>query len=296
MRRGILVSMAVFALLSSQAASADGLSFDGSRPLFPHFFLALDTAQKQVIASANWKGVKYVELRLTPAQQAAARKEAGAAVPWLFAADRTTVEGDCTCGSYNLAVVIGDRLAVYNRGLGDHLSPNDLKAIEENLQERVPPKAARNAGGAPKGWAWIAEGQPRGPALDAVLSRLPEARFERTLPVTGSWRAFRVRLPALPRLGDESDQDYMALFSELTSISATPLTQSRVAWPTEAARLEGADGTVTWMVPAIVPPGIGPPTRAWALFEYRGGKLAAVVAVPEVGPAGGWVRETNATP
>jgi hypothetical protein len=150
-------------------ARADGLAFDGDRPLFPHFFLVLDGAQKLIAAEAG-KGVKYVELRLTPAQQAAAKKEAGAIVPWVFAADRKTVEGDCTCGSYNLAVVIGDRLAVYNRGLGDHLSPNDLKAIEENIQERVPSKAAQNAGGAPKGGAWIAEGQPRRPALEAVLS------------------------------------------------------------------------------------------------------------------------------
>jgi hypothetical protein len=123
------------------------------------------------------------------------------------------------------------------------------------------------------------------------MGRLPGGRFERTIRVSKPWRAARVRIPALPRLGEESDQDFVGLFSDPARISAQPAEGDRLTWPTAAARLDGADGTVTWMLPAIGSPGIGPAARAWALFEYRDGKLAAAVAVPEEGSPVGWVDE-----
>lgn len=290
MRRALLATLAAAALLAGEAR-ADGLRFEGDAPHFPHFYVTLDAAQKQLIAAEGAKGVKYVELRLTAAQQAAVKKESGATVPWVFAVSRDAVEGDCACGSYNLAVVIGDRLAVYNSGLGDHLSPSDVKAIEAKLRGNAQPEVAEPATGGYRKWTWIQEGQPRSPVLETLLGRFPGGRFERTLRVAKPWRAARVQVPALPRLGEESDQDFVSLFSDPARIAARPVAVDRLAWPTAAARLEEPDGTVTWLLPAVASPGVGPAARAWALFEYREGKLSAVLAVPEDGPPAGWVAE-----
>jgi hypothetical protein len=253
-RKHIPAAITAFALLCARMASADGLPFDGDRPLFPHFVLPLDATQKQLIAAETAKGARYVELRLTPAQQAAAKKEAGATVPWVFAVSREAIEVECTCGAYNLAVVIEDRLAVYDRGLGDHLSPGDLKAIGARLRGPAAPAASEATVG-PRTWTRLDEGRARDPVLDALLGRLPGRRFERELRLPRPWRVVGVRGPALPRLGEESDQDLAGLFADQESFSAQPAEGDRVKWPALGARRDEPDGTRLWMVPAILSPG-----------------------------------------
>lgn len=285
----------VFALLSlalfGGQARADGLGFDGDVPLFPHVDLPLSAAQKQQLASDARKGVRYPELRLTRAQQAALKKEAGATVPWVFAVDRKTIGGECTCGSYNLAVAIGDRLAVYKAGLGDHLSPGEVKRIEAVLQGDAPPVSVRQLGGTPRTWIWLGGGSRDDAALEALAKRLPGGRFARTVSLPAPWRPMRPRLPELPRPGEESDQDTAAVFADPARITATPLGGKQAAWPEAGAKLESKDGEVIWMLPAIVPPGAGPTARAWLLLEYRAGNLVALLAMPEAGPSFGWRDE-----
>lgn len=293
MRRVFGTVLVVVSLAFACEVRADGLAFDGNRPLFSHVWLPLEPGQKQWLVAEARKGAKFPELRLTRAQRDALKKETGAEVPWLFAVDRKAVEGQCTCGSYNLAVVIGERLAVYSSGLGDHLSPSDLKAIEAKLRGSASADATTPAGDGHRKWTWLADDQPTSPPLAALLGRFPGGRYERSIPIPKPWQAAQVRVPALPRLGEESDQDFVNLFSEPGRIAAQPAVSERLAWPTAAARLEEADGTVTWLLPAITSPGVGPPGRAWALFEYRGKKLSAVLAIPEAGTPFGWVGEVQ---
>lgn len=272
-------------------ARADGLSFDGDVPLFPHVGLALEASQKRQLAADARKGVRYPELRLTRAQQEALKKETGATVPWVFAVDRKTVGGECTCGSYNLAVVIGDQLAVYKSGLGDYLSPGDLKATDAKVGGGAPPKTGEPTP-PERNWTWLNPGQARDARLDALLAKLPGGRFERNLKLAEPWRAATVRLPALPRIGGETGQDAVGLFSDAARVSARAMKGDRITWPDAAASLEEKTGQVTWVVPGITLVGIATPVRAWVLLQYRSGKLAAILAVPEVEVPVGWVDES----
>lgn len=292
MRRLQRVIALVSLLTIGGQARADGLSFDGDVPLFPHVDLPLSAAQKQQLASDARKGVRYPELRLTRAQQDALKKETGATVPWVFAVDRKTIGGECTCGSYNLAVVIGDGLAVYKTGLGDFLSPRELEALDAKMGGNVRPPV--NEATVPdRTWTWLNPGQARPALLDALLAKLPGGRFERSLELPAPWQAATVRLPALPRIGGETGQDVVGLFSDASRVSARPLDTDRVTWPDAAASLEGKNGAVTWVVPGITLVGIATPIRAWVLLQYRSGKLAAILAVPEVEVPVGWVDESR---
>lgn len=289
MRLLILCSLASVGLLLTTGARADGLGFDGDTPLFPHFFLELDSAQKQAIASEQRLGSKYVEMRLTPGQREVVKKEAGATVRWLFAVDRKALEGECSCGAYNLGVLIGGRLAVFKRRLGDHLSPGEVAAIEADLSGGAPPRTSPRSSTSSLEWKWSSPEQAERPEAGVLSRLLPAGRFDRVLRVPGNWRVVRLRLPALPRLGDETDQDCMATFGDPSRIGGAPREGTELTWPKEGARLDGADGGVTWLLPVVVPPGIGPPARAWAVFEYRRGRLAAVAVSTEYGRAGGLV-------
>lgn len=274
--------------LVSGAARADGLSFDGDVPLFPHVDLQLSADQKQQLAANGRKGVRYPELRLTRAQQDALKKETGATVPWVFAVDRKTVGGECTCGSYNLAVVIGDQLAVYKSGLGDFLSPSDLEALDAKMRGSASPSVSEPTSSERK-WTWLNPGQPRDARLAALLVKLPGGRFERSLRLPAPWRAATVRLPALPRIGGETGQDVVGLFSDASRVSARAMKGDRITWPDAAASLEEKNGEVTWLIPGITLVGFATPVRAWVLFQYRSGRLAALLAVPEVEVPVGWV-------
>lgn len=95
MRHGFRwLSLVAPLLCTGGLARADGLSFDGDVPLFPHVDLQLSAAQKQQLAADARKGVRYPELRLTRAQQDALKEETGATVPWVFAVDRKTIGGE----------------------------------------------------------------------------------------------------------------------------------------------------------------------------------------------------------
>ena len=78
---------------------------------------------------------------------------------------------------------------------------------------------------------------------------------------------------------DEGDFRWVAevlshvVFADPARITATPLGGKQAAWPEVGAMLESKDGEVIWMLPAIVPPGAGPPARAWVFLEYRAGNL-----------------------
>jgi hypothetical protein len=51
----------------------------------------------------------------------------------VFAAHREALEGSCTCGTYDLGMIVGNKLAVLLEGLGDDLAPSDLASLEAAL-------------------------------------------------------------------------------------------------------------------------------------------------------------------
>ncbi len=116
----------VLALGVTASAHAEGLHFDGDLLLEDHTFLRLTKAQRRAIEAAPWDEIdghpyRTVTLRLTTRQRRALRRATGVTIYEVGAQDRAVFEHDCTCGSYNVAVIYPDgRIAVVHGLLNEH--------------------------------------------------------------------------------------------------------------------------------------------------------------------------------
>jgi hypothetical protein len=277
------------ALVAWGAARADGFRFEGDLPGAPHVLVDLSEAQRREIrrAAGGGRSRPFPEVRLTEAQRAAIRAAGGADARWVFAARREALEGDCTCGIYNLGVVAGTKLAVLLQGLGDHLAPSDLAGLEKALAD--PALAAEAPDRQPSFFG--ADGGGASERLRALAARFPGDGDERRLTLRGGWRAQQLRLAAVPHVGVDGRVEAAPLL-KLSAVSSRPAPEAAIAWPALGARLE-AEGRVYLVVPGYVAAELGPPGRAWFLLEYRDGKLAAAV-VPGLPPWTGAIVEWDA--
>jgi hypothetical protein len=284
--------LAMAAALLVTGARADGFRFEGDLPAAPHVVIDLTEAQQREIegTAGGGRSWPYPEVRLTEAQRAAIQAGGGADARWVFAAHRETLEGSCTCGTYNLGMIAGKRLAVLLEGLGDDLAPSDLASLEAALVD--PGLVAEAPDPEPSVVHADADAGGASEHLRALAARFPGNAFERRLALREGWSAQRLRLAAVPRVGFDGHIEEAALLS-LSAVWSRPAPGNTIAWPELGARLE-ADGRVYLIVPGYVAAELGPPDRAWFLLEYREGKLAAAV-VPGLARWTGMVVEWDAT-
>jgi hypothetical protein len=269
------------ALLAASAARADGLSFDGDEPRFPHVWLQLEAAQRAALDRAP-SGSEPVTVRLSAGQEAALRAEGGAAAPWLFVVDRRAAGERCTCGAYNLAVQVGPWLAVYAGALGDFPSPEEEARATRGQAD---PALAAAAPAAEPVVRPTSPGAPP-PLLERARALLPEGSFARFLPVPRGWQAVSVRrAPPADFLADLDDAA-LGLTSE-RELEVHPTGASSAAWPDAGARLLAPDGTDLYAIPFVLRGEAGPPARAWLLLAYRDGLLTEHALVAESGLVSG---------
>jgi hypothetical protein len=271
--------------LGAAAARADGLGFVGDTPNAPHVMLDLTDAQRETIARFSGQGShRSPEIRLTAEQREVLRRETGQDVPWVFAATRQSLEGDCGCGVYNLGVLVGDRLAVLQLDLGDHLSPDELEATAQaltdvSLRSTPPDPVPVVSDHGPT------DGDDAPVALRSIAAVFPGGSFDRALALRGRWRAARLRLAAMPRLAEGEGRVDVALLLADSAVAWTPAEGNVIRWPDLGARLEEG-GRVYYLVPGAGEAELGPAERVWFLLEYREGRLVAAVARSSHGWAG----------
>jgi hypothetical protein len=270
----IPVVVAAAVALAASSAHADGFRFDGDVPDMPHVFIDLTPAQLEQIARPHRAKRGLPEIILTPEQRARLREAARADVRWLFVARKDQVAGDCTCGVYNLGILVGERLAVLLLDLGDHLSSTDLRELERSL---VDPKLAHTSA--------LRDGTVvRREALEpdarnvSVLAQLPFERFEQRPTLSAAWQSQILSLPAVPGLASSGADELEPL--HFVSAVRTEPTTSPVEWPKNGARLE-RDGAVFLLVPGVAMGEVGPNVPAWFLLEFRSGHLAAAAVVTQ---------------
>ncbi len=284
-RRVAHVVTAAALLVAGSGAHADGLRFIGDLPDAPHVIIELTSAQQAELSRAASRRENRPEIALTREQRDELRKKTGKEVRWLFAVRKEALAGDCTCGSYNLGIVVASRLAVLLHDLGDHLGEHDLAAIERALVDRTLPRLtwATSPVASPDSWRPPEVPEP----YRGLVARFPADGFATRLTLSAGWTAQALRLAGLPRARDY-DRDIAAPLHALSAISAQPSSSMDVLWPESGARLE-AEGRVYLVVPGIAEGELGPKARAWLVLEYAQGNLTAAVAVPESGP---WLGAT----
>lgn len=289
---GRVLGVGAALLLAASAARADGLRFIDDLPDAPHVLIDLTDAQRREIAAAGagsrWP---WPEIRLTRAQRDQLRSSGAAEARWVFAASKEALAGDCTCGIYNLGVVAGSRLAVLRDGLGDHLGPGDVAAMERALTDPGLRVVASEPSPSVSHHRW-GPGQDAPEPLRALVARFPGDRFDTTLRLGDGWSAKHLRVAVVPRVGIEGQVDAAPL-QALSAVSSLPSARGGVRWPEFGARIE-ADGRVTLLVPGIVEAELGPRARAWFLLEYRDGRLTAAAARWEWGWTGASYEWTDA--
>ena len=278
-------SAAALLLLLAAAARAAGFRFEGDLPASPHVLLDLTAEQLRGIARIAGEGPRWPlpEIQLSPAQRQALKESTGSEVRWLFVARREWLSGDCSCGTHNLGVLAGKRLAVLLMDLGDHLGSVELAELERTL---VSPKL-RGAADSPApaaGVRWHVPGDGAPDAVPAAVARLLDGEFSRRLRLDGGWKAQRVRLPAIPRL-DPEGTFHAAPLRRLASVSTRPAPGAEIAWGSLGARLDAGE-SVFVVVPGYAEGELGPRARAWFVLEYRRGRLASVAVRGEWGWAG----------
>jgi hypothetical protein len=271
------------ALLLSSGARADGLRFIGDIPDAPLVWLDLTPAQRQALQRASPKAKDWPELTLTPAQAKVLRDATGETVRWVFAVKPAALADECTCGAYNLGVLSDGRLAVLRQGLGDHLGPGDVRAIERSLVRPTRRGAAPKRSRVPVPYQWTPGAEAPEP-LRALADAFPTARFDRRLLLTPGWTAQRLTLPALPRTG-RGEGDGAAALRALADLTTRKDPAGAIDWPRLGARRE-AGGKVLLLVPGLEEAELGPPGPAWFLLEYQRGQLVGLVARLERGWVG----------
>lgn len=266
---------ALAAMLAASLARADGLSFAGDEPLFPHAWVQLETDQLPHLELD--RGGPVAVLTLTSSQRSALRQQVGGDVPWVFVVDRSAAAGGCTCGAYNLSVREGSRLAVYTHTLGDFLSPADVVRIEGSLSDPalVSP---------PPGTPGIEPGDPASGALPALVERaralLAEARFSPALTAGDGWEVVAVKHAPVPVVIDDLTQVALGLALE-SSVSVRPTGAEAARWPDAGARRLEPDGTTIYAIPRVLEGEVGAPLRAWLLLAYQDGLLVEHAVVGE---------------
>ncbi len=195
--------------------------------------------------------------------------------------------GDCTCGTYNLGVIVGERLAVLQMDLGDHLGSRDLANMERDLVDRALQVDTRGPSPAVVRHEWRSE-TPE--PLRPLAARFPGGEFDRRLPLGDGWKAQHIRVAAIPRVTD-GHEDMAASLHTLSAVSARPAPAAVIEWPEFGARLD-ADGMVILLVPGFAEGEIGPKARVWFLLEYNDGRLTTAV----VRSSWGWAGATYVWP
>lgn len=272
-------------LLASEPVRADGFAFEGDTPAAPHVLIDLTGAQLRRLAAFTRErpAGPFPEIALTPAQRAALRERTGKEASWVFAARREWLEGDCSCGSYNLGVLAGKRLAVLEMGLGDHISPSGLAAMERALVDPGLLAAPSTAIPSVATEGWVRASEVPSP-LRSLAAHFPGEAHDRRLELRGAWRAQRLRLAALPRMS-ELQPDPAASLHRLRAVWSGADPSAAVQWPALGARLE-MDGAVILLVPGIAEGELGPPAPVWFLLEYREGRLIRAAVRSEWGWSG----------
>jgi len=280
-RRGLRSACAVALLIAAGAARADGFQFAGDVPAAPHVMIDLTGAQVREIG--RHEDGRWPEIELTPAQRARLA-HVNTQVRWVFAVRKEALVGACTCGAYNLGVVVGRRLAVLEQGLGDHLGRRDIASMERAL---IDPRLSEGKLRRPPvdiNVPWTREDAPA--ALRAAVAGFPGEAFDTELRLSGGWAAQTLRVAAIPRVRVEGGDIGRGLHT-MTAVRATPSPAATIQWPTLGARLE-AGGRVYLLVPGIEEAELGPDEPAWFVLEYRDGLLTAAVGFTGSGGRGTW--------
>lgn len=318
--RGVAMQKPLFAVLALLVLAmpaqtwADSMYFEGHEPKAEHLWLPLDAKQQAAVAALPEHSVKgendyqvvytykSTELNLNAEQRrlifAATKKR----LTWVFATSQSELQNDCTCGSYNTAVLESKRIAVILTNLdAQALSPRHLAAEAKRLVKRQSPRNAPKTLRFPKSLpnfqlskntleikeslratldtlsgadgSWLA-------AQKETLCSIPDPEA-RTLP--RGWELLRINYAENPflfskALLDEFSDEASFTFLDERVFVVHPATATALLWPRLAARRRSAaTHTTDYLIPTVLWTPIGANTPTWLLLSYRDGLLQALV-------------------